>query len=194
MQNRSGRPDRRVVKTKKAIRGAFARLVSQKEPDSITVTELAEAADINRKTFYNYYSDIGQIVDEIEEELAAAVENALQDIDLQGVLKDPYQLLARLTDTISADLELYTCIFRDEHSAGLIDKLLARIRDKLRAACGGRVDEEQGLLDMAIDYALAGTAEVYQKWLHSDRSIPLETVSKWVSRLASAGLSDLLRT
>ncbi|MBO5574611.1 MAG: TetR family transcriptional regulator, partial [Clostridium sp.] len=59
------RTDRRVVRTKKAIRNAFARLVSRKPLGEITVKELSEEADINRKTFYNYYSDIFQVMDEV---------------------------------------------------------------------------------------------------------------------------------
>ena len=42
--------DRRVMKTKKAIRSAFARLLAEKDIDRITVKDIAEAADVNRKT------------------------------------------------------------------------------------------------------------------------------------------------
>ena len=63
------KPDRRVVRTKKAIRNAFARLISRRSLGEITVKELSEEADINRKTFYNYYSDIFQVMDEVENEV-----------------------------------------------------------------------------------------------------------------------------
>ena len=39
--------DRRVVKTKRAIRNALVQLLSEKELDQITVKELADRADIN---------------------------------------------------------------------------------------------------------------------------------------------------
>ena len=47
--------DRRVIKTKKAIRNAFAKLISEKDINKITIKDIADTADINRKTFYNYY-------------------------------------------------------------------------------------------------------------------------------------------
>jgi len=50
--------DRRVVKTKKAIHNAFAKLLTEKELNDITISDIAELADINRKTFYNYYAGI----------------------------------------------------------------------------------------------------------------------------------------
>ena len=53
----SDRTDRRVVRTKRSIRMALTKLLASKPLGEITVTELCKAADINRKTFYNYYSD-----------------------------------------------------------------------------------------------------------------------------------------
>ena len=194
MNTQPKRPDRRVIKTKKAIRGAFAQLVSEKELGSITIKELAAAADINRKTFYNYYSDIGGIIDEIEDELVAALENALRDVDLLHVLQNPYQLFSRLTAAISDNLDFYIQIFRRESNAGLTNKLITRLKSKIRETFAGQMPVEQGLLDMAIDYSLAGMVEVYKKWLRSDRSVPLETVSACISKLAFAGLGDLLKT
>lgn len=194
MNTQAKRPDRRVIKTKNAIRGAFAQLVSEKELGSITIKELAAAADINRKTFYNYYSDIGGIIDEIEDELVTALENALRDVDLLHVLQNPYQLFSRLTAAISDNLDFYIQIFRRESNAGLTNKLITRLKSKIRETIADQMPVEQGLLDMAIDYSLAGMVEVYKKWLRSDRSVPLETVSACISKLAFAGLGDLLKT
>ena len=47
--------DRRVLRTKKNIRQAFLHLLSEKSLSQITVKELSDLADINRKTFYMYY-------------------------------------------------------------------------------------------------------------------------------------------
>lgn len=53
MENTAHKPDRRVARTKKAIKNAFAELMSEKEISEITVKDIAETADVNRKTFYN---------------------------------------------------------------------------------------------------------------------------------------------
>ena len=48
--------DRRFYKIKKDIRAAFVRLVLEKDHfTDISITEVSDLADINRKTFYNYY-------------------------------------------------------------------------------------------------------------------------------------------
>lgn len=49
--------DLRVVKTKKAIHDAFLSLIQTKGYDKITIQDIAEAAMINRNTFYLHYTD-----------------------------------------------------------------------------------------------------------------------------------------
>ena len=51
-------PDRRVVRTQSSIRKAYLELLEEKPLSKITVSELAERAGINRKTFYAYYEDM----------------------------------------------------------------------------------------------------------------------------------------
>ena len=65
--------DRRVVKTKNAIFKAFVELLNEKDINQITITDVAKRANINRKTFYNYYSDINDVMEEIENLVVANV-------------------------------------------------------------------------------------------------------------------------
>ena len=99
--------DRRTRKTKRAIRNALAELLSQKNINDITIRDIADLADINRKTFYNYYSGIHQVVDEIENEIVLAFESVLGDIDLKRDLNDPSRIFERLTAIINTDLDFY---------------------------------------------------------------------------------------
>ena len=55
---KDGSQDLRVKKTKRAIMAAFDQLLMEKKLDKISVTELAEKAEINKGTFYLHYTDI----------------------------------------------------------------------------------------------------------------------------------------
>lgn len=67
--------DRRILKTKKAIYEALVELMQKKKLNSITVTELAAQADINRKTFYTYYSTVNDVLDEGINELITSLKD-----------------------------------------------------------------------------------------------------------------------
>lgn len=61
--------DRRIRKTKSALLHCLTKLMSEKKISEITVKELTDLADINRSTFYLYYKDIFDMVEQIETEM-----------------------------------------------------------------------------------------------------------------------------
>lgn len=68
---------------------ALTKLLASKPLGEITVTELCRAADINRKTFYNYYSDVSMVVDEIEDEIAQEFASSINKIDFLEISNEP---------------------------------------------------------------------------------------------------------
>ena len=74
--------DRRVLKTKKAVRQAYLELLRKKKDHrGISVKDLVEEADINRSTFYLHYYDIDVVLEELIEMM---FENISSRIPEQG--------------------------------------------------------------------------------------------------------------
>lgn len=65
--------DRRVRKTKRALRMALAELMAEKDIHSITVRELTDKADIHRATFYTHYQDVYDLYDQLENSVVAEI-------------------------------------------------------------------------------------------------------------------------
>ena len=61
--------DRRIRKTKKALRAALVRLLSRKSVAEITIKELTEEADVHRGTFYHHYRDAFDLKEQLEQEI-----------------------------------------------------------------------------------------------------------------------------
>ncbi len=53
------------VFTKKAIRETFLKLLREKPVSRITIREIVEECQINRNTFYYYYHDLPELIEEI---------------------------------------------------------------------------------------------------------------------------------
>ena len=70
--------DRRVKRTKKALRDALFELLENKGINQITVTELTTLADVNRATFYFYYTDLIDMLQQIQNEAFEAFKNVIQ--------------------------------------------------------------------------------------------------------------------
>ena len=57
--------DRRVRRTKKLLTQGLIQLMQEKQIKDITVRELADLVDVNRGTFYLYYRDIFDMLEQI---------------------------------------------------------------------------------------------------------------------------------
>ena len=51
------KPDRRTIRTKRALSNALVELIQEKHYDSITVQDIIDRADVARATFYTHYRD-----------------------------------------------------------------------------------------------------------------------------------------
>ena len=60
-------PDERYSVADEAILGAFFKLVKEKKPDRITVSDITKTAGIARSTFYNHYQDIPSLISAVED-------------------------------------------------------------------------------------------------------------------------------
>ena len=60
-------PDERYSVADEAILGAFFKLVKEKKPDRITVSDITKTAGIARSTFYNHYQDITSLISAVED-------------------------------------------------------------------------------------------------------------------------------
>lgn len=89
--------DLRVRRTIKSIKYAFCQLVLEKDYSEISITELAERAEINRKTFYLHFSSLDDLIEQLQNEI---VENFLDylapeinDLDVAGCIAKFYHYL-----------------------------------------------------------------------------------------------------
>lgn len=73
--------DLRIRKTKKQLRESLVTLAGEKQLNRIAVTELSRHAGINKATFYLHYSNIYDLVHEIEDEMIDEFVRKLGKVD-----------------------------------------------------------------------------------------------------------------
>ena len=61
--------DIRYLRTEKLIFDAFAKLLSEKSYEKITIQDIADEAMINRATFYAHYADKDELRDGIHQQI-----------------------------------------------------------------------------------------------------------------------------
>lgn len=102
--------DRRITRSKKALRQALISLMEEVGFDAITVNDLCQAADLNRGTFYNHFKDKEHLLASFEDEIMAEIagmQSQMQSLSLRDVVRYrtgrvPVPLLVKLFDYLRA--------------------------------------------------------------------------------------------
>ncbi len=119
--------DLRIERTKRNIINAFIELRAKRPIEKITVKELAEAAVINKATFYLHYKDIYDLSDQLEDEvLAKALAAVPTDVLLQGGA-------TQLTEALAAQGTLFNTLFSGSRADVAVHKLDHAIKERIFA-------------------------------------------------------------
>ena len=183
--------DRRVTRTKRAIKYAFAQLLGEKDINDITVSDIAEYADINRKTFYNYYAGVYAVVDEIENDIIERIDAALSESNMKAEINDPYIVFEKLTEVINTDMDFFGTLLSMNGNVSLVSKIIGLVKDKARAVLERTTEIDGKRLDTVLDFAISGMISVYQHWFNSDREESIEDISSVIGTVLLRGISGL---
>lgn len=98
--------DRRITRSKRALRDALIELMEERSFDGFSVNDLCERADLNRGTFYNHFRDKDDLLAQLEAEVMDDLDRLqaqMQDLTVRELLgyrarKKPLPLLVELFD------------------------------------------------------------------------------------------------
>lgn len=102
----SANTDRRIARTKRALRSALIELMEERGLDGVSVNDLCARADLNRGTFYNHFHDKEDLLTYLEDEVIAELESIQEEMKGLTVLdlmryrarKKPLPFLVNLFD------------------------------------------------------------------------------------------------
>ncbi|GIO22884.1 TetR/AcrR family transcriptional regulator [Oceanobacillus sp. J11TS1] len=168
--------DRRVRKTKKALREELAELLSEKELRSITVKELTDKADIHRSTFYAHYEDIYSLYQEIEDTVLEEL-NDLISSNFFLSLNDYYKILF---DYINENKQLCKMLFRNKSTHNFLHNLALLFKNACLKSwrIALNITDISEELEYYAEYHLQGCFAMISKWADSDFAYPREKMIK----------------
>ena len=184
--------DRRVLRTKKNIRQAFLHLLSEKSLSQITVKELSNLADINRKTFYMYYSNIEDIFAELEDELVLKLVHVFEKELFQKEMFNSYSFFENLNHTIQEDIDLYRILNHSDLLPHLIQRAKNALIEVFFRKYNISADSDNERYILYAEYAASGILSMYTKWFSRDFHMSLEELTRTAAEITLYGLQHLL--
>lgn len=122
--------DRRVRKTKKALRQGLVSLLGRKNLKDITVRELTDEADLHRGTFYVHYRDIYDLYDRTWQEMLEEVKAILLEHPPEELRASPGPLFQAIMEYAWENRDLCQMFFGPHGDQALVRELENVVEEK----------------------------------------------------------------
>jgi AcrR family transcriptional regulator len=160
-----------TAQTKQNLIDAFWQHYSTKRIDKITVREITLKAGYNRGTFYEYFSDVYDVLEQIENTLLLDLED-LPPVDISTPL--PPRPLDNLIKMYTENRKYYTVLLGDNGDPSFLSKLKNRIKPKLKQLIIAQGAADDFELDYTLEYELSAMTGVLSYWFRQEDTPPTE--------------------
>lgn len=175
------------------IRRAFMSLLAQKPIQSISVKELCERAGINRSTFYAHYTDLHDLLQQIEDEMFAEFEKALDTLyHLDATAPEPVAVTTEVFQCLKDNSDLCTVTLSDYGDKAFALKLLQRGRE---CCMENYLQYFKGASPRQVEYyyafVSAGCIGLLRRWLDDGMLLPAGELAQLAENIMMRGLAFL---
>lgn len=185
----TGKEDLRVVKTIKAIKGAFETLLCEQDYERITVKALCERARINKKTFYHYYPTLDDLLAEVQMEISSAYIERVQHFRLPEQIREVNRAFFLYSAAQGLAYEKITC------SSGSYDYIRQQMINKVTARTWERSPAFMRLDPFTrgafLEYVNGINILLYRRWVADGKRVPVEELIELSNRLTTEGIGGL---
>ncbi len=184
--------DKRVVRTKNAIRAALFKMMETRDITSITITELTTRANINRRTFYTHYSNITDILDETEAEIISSVAFLVSHFDSGTLVESTYNLFIELSSLVTDQYGFYFNLMKADvrgFMATRFRNIFKIFSNKIIGHFSITSDEKYVMLMSA--FINGGFLNVFIDWIKYGRTETIETAAKVASVMVEYCVSNI---
>ena len=166
--------DRRVARTKLAIREALVALIEEKGFDAISVRDISTRADINRGTFYLHYRDKFDLLEQTEMEIIQNVEaiilqaNSLNLADFNSTDR-PLPVVVSMFEYLKQNAALMHAILGLGGDFAFMERIRRTVEKNLKLGFLAGIRAVNFLVpaDYLISYLLSAHFGVIQAWLQN---------------------------
>lgn len=195
--------DRRVRKSKKAIKQAFIQLLKEKDLEKITIQEISDLADINRGTFYLNFIDKYALLEEMEDE---QVEKIWEYVDISQMDKltnskeefiDNFAnvVVKKVITHINENFDFYSVVLSLDRKSKIEQQISAIIGKNLNHLLGsGKTNTVIGIpADYYLSYVSGSMLSIIKHWINDPNRVSSEELVNYVVTIASNGPLSIMK-
>ncbi|MGM9680695.1 MAG: TetR/AcrR family transcriptional regulator [Eubacteriales bacterium] len=190
--------DRRTARTKRAIVTALFEMMEDRELSSISVTELARRAQIDRKTFYLHYRNIEDVIAGCEDAVVGGLTAVMRN------LREPspehrHEFFNGVNRFFIENMDFIRLFVRSGAYTYFIQKVGEAFKSEILRILSEDVPDDwsnhdRAVLELGILQMITGVFALYLNWLEDSRGITLEEVGALARDNAVRSLEGMTRS
>ncbi len=201
--------DRRVRRTRRALREALSDLMEEKSYDQVTIEELTERADIGRTTFYLHYGakqdllleQFGEMIDQLVAQLSQIPLTSWgQEGELSSVDYHPNQPICMIFQHAADNKDLYQIVLHGEGVDQASERLQVIMTNAVNTFLSHKLGQENEQITLKIPIDLFGNyfagamLGVIKWWLEADMPYSSEEMEEIFFQMFLPGAIQTLGT
>ena len=180
--------DSRVLKTKASFMKAFKELILVYDDYmSITVKELCDKANLNRKTFYLHYKQVDDLFVQLQNE---AIDNFFKAVEKYDLIRDVDDVILAYFN-LNESNPVYQKLSISPHYIYIKETSRKKAFDTVEQnkTINNPVHDKHYIRDYVNSFYYYSGYIAYMKWVRSNRAIPKEEAVKIAASLIKNGIS-----
>ena len=183
--------DARVRYTRMIIEKSFLELLKTKPMSKVTVTELCQAAQINRATFYKHYLDVPDLQASLENEILSDFASFLQNCRFSGDMNYKTVLIEMLTYLQQYGSRFYLLCSGNAGSE-LPAKAFQLINDFAFPIMRQKLPkEEEERANLLYQFLTHGCGALLVSWLRGGNKLSVEEITEFIMRISGGAVQSV---
>lgn len=174
--------------TRKAFIEAFCEIYKTKPVEKITVSELTRRAGYNRVTFYEYFLDVYDLLEQIEEEVINCIGERISNTISRGNFANMFT--EAFEDMKKSDEHYSLILLTSEHSSKFPVKLKKAVMPVIISAFHIPTDDINAVY--ALDFYLSGIISMVSEWQKNNQELSADELGALVHTILTEGVMKAL--
>ncbi|WP_100372255.1 TetR/AcrR family transcriptional regulator [Bacillus sp. FJAT-45037] len=174
-----------TAQTRQNLTDAFWQLYFTKRIEKITIKEITTKAGYNRSTFYEYFTDVYDVLEQLENNLISKLqEMPMQQLSSSG---DPFPLEALVR--LYSDQSQYLAVLLGDHGDPAFQRRIkASIKPVMKEILVVQGAKDGFELDYTLEYALSAMIGILSYWFNQENAPSMEDLTALLGELSSDGV------
>lgn len=179
-----------ISNTKQDLIDAFWYLYCNKRIEKITIKEITLKAGYNRSTFYEYFIDIYDVLEQIESSLIPNINELPPTTILNKNFEIPIDVFLKLYEK---NEKYYSVLLGDNGDPAFSSKLKNSIKPMLKETLVTKVKLNDVEFDFILEYILSSMISVMSYWLKNNKILSAEKLISLMNDIMEDGVITVLK-